>query len=81
MSELRIWTDDEDWYIATNADEAARIRRELCGDDADEIGPLTLAPDPLTAYPEDGPKKVTKSHAEWIQEAGGKPGFFASSNW
>lgn len=87
MNDLRIWTDGEDWYIAESADQAVSVRREMCGDDADEIGPLELASDPLRMYGDvdDPQSKQTRPQAEWIADwikGGGEvPSLFASSNF
>jgi len=80
MSELRLWTDGEDFYAAASADDAATIRRGLMGDDGDDLGPLELCTDPLTMVNDDHPE--TRPHHEWIQMVtNGRPGYVASTNW
>lgn len=84
MAELKLWTDGEDLYAAESVDAAAQIRRDMMGDDADDMPALELAKEPLTMVVDEVGEHEgqTKSHAEWIEiVTSGKSGYVASTNW
>lgn len=80
---MKLWTDGEDLYAATSAEQAAEIRRGMMGEDGDDLGPLELAAEPLTmVVDEESGRKETRPHSEWINMVTqGKPGYVASTNW
>lgn len=83
MGELKLWTDGEDLYAATSAEEAGVIREKMCGVKVEEDGPLELATEPLQmVVDEETRRKETRPHSEWIQMVTqGAPGWVASTNW
>lgn len=84
MAELMLWTDGEDLYAAGSVDEAAKIRHDMMGDDANDMPALELAKEPLTMVVDEvgAHEGETRTHAEWISAiTNGKPGYVASTNW
>lgn len=79
--------DDSDLYAAENAEQAAQVYRDMCGDEPDEGYPRELTDAELDIrYPAFDENECpiegqTTSVREMLAEYGDEPGFLAGSDW
>ncbi len=76
---LHVWTDDEEWVVARDAQDARAVMAEI-GCDLDPDIEFELCPDDqvFTIYQdEQGSDAVTKTFAEWA--AGNGRGYLCAS--
>lgn len=83
MSDLHVWTNDEEFVIARDVDDADAVMREVgCTMTAEEKRQLYRLPDerPFTFCPDnDEATAVKKTCAEWCAEKG--RGYFCAANY
>ena len=71
MNDLYVWTDCEDWVIASNEEDADRICAELYGSGELDLEWRKLPNDKVVCVDfEDGPGRLELTCEQWIRRNG-----------
>lgn len=83
MSDLALFSDGTETYVASSVEEARKMQFDLCGENPEpetEWSEVSKNVDrTLTIHTDDGEGPVSKTVGQWIKDNG--PGFLCSTEY